>query len=322
MTTATLEHVKTPRMVESITTCPGLPLVIARCDDALLAVDESRLGADAPPLDLSRPDVDDVLATDVEAWSLEPISRSLTLVRAGGVELANLAPRSEPRRLPLADLRGDLVAAHVAPDQKTLLCVTCDEERSELGHYRVDCVDLASRRAAITWETSASVPPKCAWSAAASAFLVFEPQGETLWRLRPAARAPDPVPLPDLGGRSAVEMHLNPPGNWLVIVLEDQRELGSHLLSGLVTADAVKWEGTTSLAEGLLRLVRWHPTERQVAYERTTGRRSMLETVNPRGGAPKSCPLPAEWFSNDLAWSSDGKRVYATGRESVGLWKV
>ncbi len=320
-----LNCVPTPRTIDTLATCPDWPEILVASDDALFTVDEQRLaeaGSKAPPLDLSQSADAREVATAVEAWSLEPTSRTLAYVREGAVELVDLTEGSAARRVPPPNLRGNLVAVLASHDQGLLLCVTTSGDELDLGRYNVEVVDAEKRQVVAAMESQPTQPPQCAWSAATKSFLVFDRPAEAIWRFRAGQRVVERLDLRMASDQSAIAMHLHPQGTWIALLLEDQGEQRSYVLPGSLTKDGVDWQGAAALPDGLVRVMCWHPTERKLAFERTVRWQSVLEIVSMGGAVTQSRTLPPDWLSHDLAWSRDGSRLFVAGPDSVGVWKV
>lgn len=312
------------RTVDALATAPGLPLILAQCGKSLYAINEEALVSFAETdqeLLLEDPVACREVLTGVEGeWSLNPVNHTIVSVGRSGATTVRPTGDAPPKRVALPELQQSLWAALTSDDEQALLCITRDDSDPDFARYEASCMNLATGRVAQQPSIASVLPLQFGWSAGAKAFVVFDPDAESLWRLRPGVAAPAQIPTRETTG-SPTELVLHPNEPWFALTVQDANESRISLMHGAMTDDAVRWEGAGRLPEGLVTNLRWRPFGRELLCEQALRRRSRLEVISVYGITVSACELPRGWFNHDLAWSGSGDRVYVAGSGGIGTWQ-
>lgn len=321
---AACKVVKTTLPIDELLPVPGSRALVARCADALYLVDGQavqRAAEQGRSLDFADQDACRLIASDVHGTvSLNAANKTIVYIKDERVIAQTLGDDPRPRRLPVPSLDHPVTAAHLSDDAAQLLCIVRDDSDIDFSHYSVVSVELESRTATNVNDISSVRELKAFWSPSAAAFLVFDDYVEALWRIEPAGRTPQRIDLPAAEGRSFVGIVAHPSEAWVALVVQDAASNSRYLMQGAVNHH-VRWEGIARLSGGIPSGFCWHPTDRTLLYERSIRRRSLLEVITTVGMSTATGELPRGWVANDLAWSADGRIVYAAGSTGLVVWR-
>ncbi len=303
----------------------GAGRFVARCGQALFLLKDEHLDAAAAAgsrLDLTARDSAPPLRERVdESFSVTPDDSAVMVAWSGGIDRISLQTPGAPRRLaPPPEITDPLCDVRTAQDGATLLCMSRGDSGPDFFRYTLATVHSETRRVTRHAGVDSILPLQLAFSPLAGVFVVYDAYTESLWRIRPAASAAEPIALANVGGRSAPEMLVHGDSGWMAFLMHDANDSRTYLAHGRLTPEGMHWEGVARCEPGLIRLIRWRPGARELAYVRSVRRRSYLEVVNAVGGAIASRELPRGTMVDELCWSSDGQRLCAAIGSTLARW--
>jgi hypothetical protein len=314
-------------LLDALAAAPGGTSIIARRHDRLCRIDAAIL-TDAAPLatsdaviDSDDPAVCPPVLRDVRAgWSIDPIGGRLVAPVGQQIHIAPIETDEAPQRIPAASGKAVTLDAVLGNDGRHVLWVQAEDNDIDMGHYHAVCVEMASGRVVHTGVAPSQLPQTAAWSAEAGAFLVFEPARETIWQVDPMTRRmPEPVQPEVREGMSIVAMMVHANGRYVALHVRDAANDAEWIRIGEVRNKAIQWDYGFALPEGSMRLLKWHPTERLIVGERGLRKRGSVVVMNARGSVINEWPLPRRWFSLDLTWSGDGRHIFLTSGNEIGV---
>lgn len=312
--------------IDRLASAAGLDSLLAQAGDRLYQIQEStidELRRSGEPLDLDRTPGCRRLAENIDGdWRVEPRSATLVIVRRGGVEKLSLRNPAAFQRIATPPLPGTLTDVRVTPDNRRLLCITRDESDVDMLSYEVHLVDAEQRKVIAASLLRTSLPPRGTWSPDAKAFIVFDPCGETMWRIGPDAASAVPVDLARAEGRAIRGFYPHPGDRWFALELLDAETSTPMLLHGWWTPDGPVWDRLDVIDGPPLDCPRWRPGTREMACVRQDRRRVRLERIDSLGCVAATCQAPRGWCITDLAWSGPGDRVYAVADTLLGVWNL
>lgn len=314
--------------VDRLWTIPGRADVLLACADRLFAVDGDWLASaidGGATLAIGDDPAFRVLAAEVESpVRIDPGGAALTFVRRGRPERLPLEAGGQPRRVPTPALPGRTVDAAMI-GSRTLVCVQRDETDVDFYRYSVCVVELPGGRGGAAGAADAgprligkplelsALAPELGLASDGDAALVFDPDGERLWRVGADGRI-EPIDLARKGERSAAALLTHATEPWFAVRLEGARDGATRLLQGALNG-VVRWEVEMKLPDGRIEPVRCRPGAREIVYVRTVQRQSFVERMDVFGRVQATFELPRATFVTDLAPAASGERVYvATAR--------
>lgn len=310
--------------IDAIAPLPDSTNVALLCGELLFRVPlETFTAAPAysPPLNLADAEKLPPAATGVERLlSVSAGQRCMLVLRDGVLESIPFEGPPAPQRILLPGIRGAIHGALLSDDGRRVLLLVRDDGNPHFCHFDTFIVEPAARKTTQVMGVSSDFELVMALSTATKTFVAFDPYRETVWRIDSDARTLVLATRAEAAGRSVTGMLVNALGNAIALVYQDVSDGRSHLRLGQLSRDGVQWQTIVRVPEGLPRLLRWRPTDRQVAYERGLRRRSFLEIIDAAGKVVSETELPRRWQVNDLAWTPDGKRLLAAGNDGVLVW--